>query len=197
MKRKAVVQLSPKKKTTEEEQTPRKSEENKKATDKKVDSSRKTARKQPVVQNNKKSASPKNTAEALSVQSSPEGTKLKNRALKRKQATPETKCNEVTITEDISKPEASVLRQETAKKYSSKKQSSSANLVVEEAKPQTVDDPQKEKAVDDSPPQTTRRDPKIRRLSQYQTLARASDLITLLACAKEVIGDHEYSSDQD
>ncbi|KAJ1349828.1 hypothetical protein KIN20_005481 [Parelaphostrongylus tenuis] len=162
LKGKAAVQSSPKKKLVDGEQAPGRTEENKKTTEK------------------------------TSFESSPEGTKPKNKALKRKQVTPETKCNE-----DIIKPEPSVSKEETAKKSSSKKQASNAALILEEAKQQTLDDPEKEKAVDDPQPQNTSPDDKIRRLSEYPTPTRASDLITLLACTKEVLGDHEYSSDQD
>lgn len=125
---------------------------------------------------------------------------------------PETNRNEVTVAEDIRKPEASVTKQDIPKKYSSREQAGNTKIFIEEIKLQLVEDSQREKAVEDlqrgeaveapqegkadedPQPQKTRPDAKIRRC---RTPTRTSDLVTLLACTKEFIGDAEYPSDQD
>lgn len=156
---------------------------------------RKASRREPILLKKTKLSSPKNTTEAFSLRRSPEGTKPKNRTLKSKQTTPETNLNEVTITDDLSKTEVTISRQGIVGKCSPKEQTTCTKLVVKEGKRQSFENSQKEKTPED--PQKKKPDRKRQRLPPSLTSTEASDLITLLACTREVIGDHEYSSDQD
>ncbi|PIO71310.1 hypothetical protein TELCIR_06794 [Teladorsagia circumcincta] len=130
--------------------------------------------------------------EAASTQSSPQGSKPKKQPVVKKQDTSVSKKKEEVKSQEVA--EGSSKSEESPVKEAQTTSTDSAT----DKKTDTEEKQQPVEATEGDSQKPKADDVEVRRAPPpYRLPSRASDLITLLACAKEVLGDHEYSSDQD